>query len=74
LRFGGNLSLSNLDIGDIFDTTSQDLLNDFYIPCLNESILYKRAAGYFNSGLLALAPLAFADFVQRKGQIKLICP
>jgi superfamily II DNA or RNA helicase len=73
LRFGGNLSLSNLDIGDIFDTTSQDLLNDFYIPCLNESILYKRAAGYFNSGLLALAPLAFADFVQRKGQIKLIC-
>jgi superfamily II DNA or RNA helicase len=69
----GDMSLSDLDIGDIFDTSSQDLLNNFYIPCLNESILYKRAAGYFNSGLLALAPLAFADFVQRKGQIKLIC-
>lgn len=65
--------LSDLTIDDSFSSNSNDLLNEFYIPCLEKSTFYQRAAGYFNSGLLALAPLAFADFLERGGKIQLIC-
>jgi hypothetical protein len=39
--------LESLEIGDGYSTTYNDLLNDFYIPCLQNSISYKRRAGYF---------------------------
>lgn len=66
-------SLDSLDIRDGYNTTYDDLLNDFYIPCLQNSISYKRRAGYFNSGLIAIAPLAFASFVKNGGRMQLIC-
>ncbi len=65
--------LDSILLQDGFSTAFDDLLNDFYIPCLNKSIVYKRRAGYFNSGLIAIAPLVFADFVQRGGKMQLIC-
>jgi len=65
--------LSDLTLDDSFSSNSNDLLNEFYIPCLEKSTFYQRAAGYFNSGLIALAPLAFADFLERGGKIQLIC-
>jgi hypothetical protein len=66
-------SLDKLSILDGYSTTYNDLLSDFYIPCLQNSISYKRRAGYFNSGLIALAPLAFANFVKNGGRMQLIC-
>lgn len=66
-------SLDKLNIIDGYSTSYNDLLGDFYVPCLQNSISYKRRAGYFNSGLLALAPLAFASFVQNGGRMQLIC-
>jgi len=49
------------------------LLDDFYVPALEHSMRYDRAAGFFSSGLVALAPLAFSGFIQRGGKIRLIC-
>ena len=40
---------------------------------LDQSVVYRRAAGFFSSGLIALRPLAFANFVERLGVIDLIC-
>jgi len=68
-----NTSLSSINIRDGYSTSYDDLLNDFYIPCLQNSVSYKRRAGYFNSGLIAIAPLAFARFVQNGGRMQLIC-
>ncbi len=65
--------LQSIEIWDGYSTTYNDLLNDFYIPCLQNSISYKRRAGYFNSGLIAIAPLAFANFVKNGGRMQLIC-
>jgi len=65
--------LESLNIGDGYSTSYNDLLNDFYIPCLENSNSYKRRAGYFNSGLIAIAPLAFANFVKNGGRMQLIC-
>ena len=56
-----------------YSTSKDDLLNDFYIPALEHSRRYDRSAGFFSSGLVALAPLAFSQFIQSGGKIRLIC-
>jgi superfamily II DNA or RNA helicase len=54
-------------------SSETNLLDEFYVPLLDRSTIYKRAAGFFTSGLIALRPLAFANFVERAGTIQLIC-
>lgn len=56
-----------------YSTSKDDLLNDFYVPALEHSRRYDRAAGFFSSGLVALAPVAFSHFIQGGGRIRLIC-
>ena len=56
-----------------YSTSKDDLLNDFYVPALGHSVRYDRSAGFFSSGLVALAPLAFSHFIEGGGKIRLIC-
>ncbi len=65
--------LTDLDVAEGYSTSADDLLNDFYAPALSSATTYDRAVGYFSSGLIALAPLAFADFVSHGGQLRLVC-
>jgi superfamily II DNA or RNA helicase len=66
-------SLEQYSFNRSYSTSKDDLLNDFYIPALENSLTYDRAAGFFSSGLVALAPLAFSHFIQGGGRIRLIC-
>jgi hypothetical protein len=66
-------SLEHYGFNRSYSTSKDDLLNDFYIPALENSLKYDRAAGFFSSGLVALAPLAFSRFIQGGGRIRLIC-
>lgn len=66
-------SLEHYRFNRSYSTSKDDLLNDFYIPALENSLKYDRAAGFFSSGLVALAPLAFSHFIQGGGRIRLIC-
>lgn len=56
-----------------YSSSTDSLLDDFYSPALTLSTKYDRAAGYFASSLLALAPLAFSTFVENGGRMRLIC-
>lgn len=56
-----------------YSSSSDALLDDFYVPALEASCTYDRSAGFFSSAIFALAPIAFADFVARGGKIRLIC-
>lgn len=49
-----------------------DLVNDFYVPCLERAILYRRAVGYFTSSSLASAARGVASLVSRHGQMQLV--
>ena len=40
---------------------------------MENSRRYDRSAGFFSSGLVALAPIAFSHFIQGGGRIRLIC-
>ena len=56
-----------------YSTSKENLFEDFYIPALQRAIRYDRAAGFFSSAIVALAPLAFSQFIEKGGRIRLIC-
>lgn len=56
-----------------YSSGRNDLLQDFYIPCLKAASFYDRAAGYFRSSIFVVTGLAFVDFVERGGLVRLIC-
>ena len=66
-------SLTELPLRDRYATNRDDLIRDFYEPCLNASVSYDRAAGYFRSSILLLSARAVADLAAGGGKIRLIC-
>ena len=46
-KFEDTLSLSELTIKDEYRSSNCSIIRDFYIPCLEQSIVYKRAVGFF---------------------------
>lgn len=65
--------LRDLDLQTDYRSGRDALLDDFYVPCLQEAIQYDRAVGYFSSTLLHVVALAYSDFVRRGGRLRLIC-
>ncbi|ABQ26659.1 DNA phosphorothioation system restriction enzyme [Geotalea uraniireducens] len=65
-------NLSDITINLSYRTGRDDLVRDFFIPCLESSVLYRRAAGYFTSAGLALAASGVASLASRRGKMKLV--
>jgi superfamily II DNA or RNA helicase len=66
------MTLKDLNFKGQYDSDSDSLLIDFYIPALSESLIYKRIAGYFSSNSLAIAAKGISRFVSNGGNIQLI--
>jgi hypothetical protein len=64
--------LSDLRLKLSYRTGRDDLVNDFFIPCMNASVIYRRAAGYFTSAGLALAARGVANLASRGGKMQLV--
>ncbi len=56
-----------------FSSSSDDLLREFYVPCLSQARTYDRAVGYFRSSLLALAGIPYTQFAQKGGRARIVC-
>ena len=67
------MPLRDLDLQPDYRSGRDVLLDDFYVPCLQESVLYDRAVGFFSSTLFHVVALAYSDFVRRGGRLRLIC-
>jgi superfamily II DNA or RNA helicase len=65
--------LRDLNLQRSYRSGRDILLDDFYLPCLQEAIAYDRAVGYFSSTLYQVVALAFSDFVKRGGHMRLVC-
>lgn len=65
--------LQELSLQTSYRSGRDALLDDFYVPCLQEAVRYDRAVGYFSSTLYQVVGLAFADFARREGRMRLIC-
>src|SRR5690348_2970836 len=65
--------LNDLDLQHDYRSGRDALLDDFYIPCLQEAQIYDRAVGFFSSSLLHVVAVAYSDFVARGGHMRLVC-
>ncbi len=52
--------------------TPDDILNSFYIPCLESSVIYRRATGFFTSTALAEAARGLVQFARNGGRMLLV--
>jgi len=64
--------LPDLPLRLSYRTGRDDMVRDFFIPCMETSDLYRRAAGYFTSFGLALAARGVANLASRGGKMKLV--
>lgn len=65
--------LSILAIDTHYQTGGRDPVDGFYKPCLDNSITYDRAVGYFRSSIFAVVGQPFVDFARRGGKARFIC-
>ena len=66
------MTLKDLNLKETYDSDEDDILNDFYIPVLSNSIRYDRLAGYFSSTALASSAKGMAKFIEKNGKMRLI--
>ena len=65
-------SLKEIPLLDRYATSRNNLTTEFYSPCLEHSIQYDRAVGYFRSSIFLLSNQSIVDFAERGGHIQLI--
>jgi len=56
-----------------YNYEEDNIIEDFYVPALKNSIYYRRATGIFGPKSLARAVLGFSSFFFNKGKMKLLC-
>ncbi|QLG62018.1 DEAD/DEAH box helicase family protein [Halorarum salinum] len=64
--------LQTLDLSISYRSGRNDLLNEFYIPCLKQATHYDRAAGYFDSKSLVQAAQGISGLILNDGQMRLL--
>src|SRR6266566_4282472 len=67
---GRDLSILSLKV--TYRSGDSDILNDFYVPCLQQSVIYKRAVGFFTSAGLAEAARGLLGLINNGGKMYLI--
>ena len=70
---GSFILLKDVDIKFKYDSDKDDLVNEFYVPVLSNSVEYYRMSGYFSSSSLAIAARGIAKFILNGGKMKLLC-
>ena len=65
-------NLRDLQISDSYRTDTDDMVRDFYVPCLGHAAKYDRAVGYFTSGSLALASAGINELERSGGRVRLV--
>jgi superfamily II DNA or RNA helicase len=67
-----DINLQDVKLHISYRSGQDDVLEDFYGPCLERAVLYRRAVGYFTSSGLAQAAKGLASLVTRGGRMQLV--
>lgn len=67
------MSFSSIKIKEEYRTGEDNLVTDFYLPCLDKSNLYQRSVGYFSSTVFLLIGPELLNFARKGGKIQLVC-
>lgn len=66
------MSLKELQLHDEYRSDRDHLIQDFYIPCLEQATGYDRAVGYFSSSSMACVAKGLTAFIRSGGRMRLI--
>ncbi len=66
------MNFLNLILKSEYHSLSDDIVNDFYNPVLNQAIMYKRAVGFFSSYALKAISKGVLKLLDNGGKIQLI--
>ena len=66
------MSFLDLKIKKEYRVPADNIINDFYIPLLNKSILYQRSVAYFSSESLYEISYGIVNLLKNNGKIQLI--
>ncbi|MCD8008117.1 MAG: DEAD/DEAH box helicase family protein, partial [Clostridiales bacterium] len=66
------MSFSDIVVKQEYRSKLDNVIRDFYIPLLKESVLYKRAVGFFSSTSLIELSAGICGLVRNGGRIQLI--
>lgn len=67
------MSLQDLKLRFCYDSGPDSLANDFYIPCMQNSVSYDRAVGFFSSSVFEISWRGLRMLLSNGGSIRLIC-
>lgn len=66
------MSLQNIEIKSEYRSLLDNVAKDFYIPLLQQAVLYKRAVGFFSSSALVEISKGITTLVKNGGKILLV--
>lgn len=66
------MDLSSLNLLEEYRSDKCNLVDDFYVPGLSNSVLYQRSVGYFTSQSLALVAKGLSSLINNGGTMQLI--
>jgi DNA phosphorothioation system restriction enzyme len=64
------MTLPSLDLPAFLDTSSADLVDDFFVPALMRSVSYDRGVGFFTSGWIRQASAGLVAFAENGGKAR----
>ena len=66
------MGYESLNILRSYKTNKNDIVREFYVPILTQSVLYKRAVGFFSSTALIELSKGISGLIRNGGKIKFI--
>jgi superfamily II DNA or RNA helicase len=66
------MSLKSLHFSPVLDTSSSNIIHDFFEPMLSIAKRYDRGVGYFSAGWLRVAAKGMSDFAKNGGKARWI--
>ncbi len=66
------MGFKDIEIKNEYRTTSSNVIKEFYIPVLTESVLYQRAVGFFSSTALIQLAIGLQHIAKNNGKVELI--
>ncbi len=65
-------TFKDLNLKKHYDSDRDNLLQDFFIPCLSVTKNYQRLAGFFSSGILSAAARGVVGLIEGSGHMQLM--
>lgn len=66
------MSFMDLELKPEYRSRLDNVIRDFYVPVLKQSVMYKRAVGFFSSSALLSLTVGISGLVNNGGSIQLI--